>query len=102
MSQMENAFATQWDGDADLEQARATILHAVHLPSGDASAVQLMLVLEVRLRGFAPYQTAISRVMPASAAAHLEAGGTLSIRVNPAAPTNIYLELPGIFFITPC
>ena len=92
---MENDLEMLWEADAALEEARATVLHAVFLPATDASAVQLMLVLEVRLRGFAPYQTALSRVVPAGYASQLKAGTTLSVQVNPAAPTNIRLNLPG-------
>ena len=92
---MENDLEMRWEADAALEEARATILHVVLLPATNASVVQLMLVLEVRLRGFAPYQTALSRVLPAGYASQLKAGATLNIRVNPAAPTNIHLNLPG-------
>ena len=90
---IENTLETQWQDDTEMEPARAPILHSAHVPTGDAKIVQLMLVLEVRLRGYAPYQTAISRVVATDIAGRLEAGKTLDVRVSPLAPTNVYIDL---------
>ena len=95
---MESSKDSFWHNDDELELARATILHASHMPCNEPDAIVLMLVLEVRVRGLPPYQTAVSRLVSPELAGRLEAGTTLDVRVNPSTPTNVILDFRSVLF----